>query len=451
VPAIGETTGYKAVWPRDFYQVASALLALGDRETPVAALDYLPTVQVLGGTPQNRGAEGWFLQKTHVDGTPEWTGVQLDQTAMPIMLADKLHRAGLLGQARLRALYDLSLRPAAAFLIAGGEIAFGADRAMIRPPATQMERWEEQPGFSPSTMAAIVAGLLAAADLARALGETGDGARYAAAARAVSGTIEARTFTTRGPYGDGRYYVRIAPKGRPDAKDRLKPRNGRPGLSQQAYLDGGFLELVRYGLRRPNDSAILASLAKLDDQSLPHRMRVRYDFSFEGRTGAAPGWRRYSDDGYGEDERTGTGFGPVGASGRDSRGQRGRVWPIFTGERGHYEIARALEGPKEGRAAALAAARETYAWAMELFANPGLMIPEQVYDGVGAAGKRPRPGQGAGAATPLAWSHAEYVKLLRSLADEAVWDRLDPNALEPLTVPCDTAAEASGGTGREGR
>jgi glucoamylase len=63
------STGYKAVWPRDFYQVAMALLALGDAQTPVAAFRYLPQVQVRADTPGNTGATGWFLQKTHVDGT----------------------------------------------------------------------------------------------------------------------------------------------------------------------------------------------------------------------------------------------------------------------------------------------------------------------------------------------------------------------------------------------
>ncbi|MCQ4015961.1 glycoside hydrolase family 15 protein, partial [Klebsiella pneumoniae] len=72
VDATKPSTGYKAVWPRDFYQVAMALLALGDVETPLAAFRYLPQVQVRADTPGNTGATGWFLQKTWVDGTIEW-------------------------------------------------------------------------------------------------------------------------------------------------------------------------------------------------------------------------------------------------------------------------------------------------------------------------------------------------------------------------------------------
>ncbi len=426
VPADVATTGYKAVWPRDFYQVASALLAMGDTQTPVRALDYLRTVQVLPGTPGNRGATGWFLQKTHVDGTPEWKGVQMDQTAMPILLGDRLWRMGLVSDAHIRALYATSLKPAADFLVTGGHVDFMGQAADISPPWSPMERWEEQPGYSPSTTAAEITGLVAAADIAQGAGDAAAAARYRAAADAMSAKVEPLMFTTKGRWGDGRYFMRLSPDGRPDGPATLLAKNGKPARPQQDYLDAGFLELVRYGVRRADAPSITATLPKLDDQSLPTDLRVRYDFRFPGQPGVYPGWRRYGDDGYGEDTQTGAGFGKVTEAGTDSVAQRGRVWPIFTGERGHYEIARAtLNGPLSD--ADRARIRETYARGMELFANGGLMIPEQVYDGVGAASApgapTPAPGQGAGSATPLAWSHAEYVKLLRSLADGRVWDR----------------------------
>ncbi len=424
VSAAQTQTGYKAVWPRDFYQVASALLALGDRETPVRALDYLKTVQVLPGKPGNRGATGWFLQKTHVDGEPEWTGVQLDQTAMPIMLGDRLWRQGLVSDAHIRDLYAASLKPAADFLVSGGAVAFQTSTGTITPPRTQMERWEEQPGFSPSTTAAEITGLIAAADIAAGAGDAASAARYRRAADAMAAKVEATTFTTTGVYSDGRYFLRISPDGDPNAPTPLLAKNGKPALPQQRYLDAGFLELVRYGVRRADAPSIVQSLPKLDDQTIPDDLRVRYDFRFPGEPGVHPGWRRYGDDGYGEDTKTGAGFGPVRPNGVDTPDQRGRVWPIFTGERGHYEIARAtLGGPLSD--ADRTRIRDTYARGMELFANAGLMIPEQVYDGVGASGGSEPMGQGTGSATPLAWSHAEYVKLLRSLADGRVWDRYD--------------------------
>ncbi len=138
-----------------------------------------------------------------------------------------------------------------------------------------------------------------------------------------------------------------------------------------------------------------------------------------GRTG----WRRYGVDGYGEDVSDGKGYGVGGIM---APGQRGRVWPFFTGERGHYELARALQAGTADDAA-LSAIRRTYVRGMERFANAGLLLPEQVWDGVGHPTRHEeKMGQGTNSATPLAWTHAEYLKLLRSLADKAVWDRYAP-------------------------
>ena len=149
--------------------------------------------------------------------------------------------------------------------------------------------------------------------------------------------------------------------------------------------------------------------------------RVRYDFGPEGDK--TPGWRRYGVDGYGEDHLTGANYG---VGGEMSPGQRGRVWPFFTGERGHYELARvSVNGAPS--AADIAAIRQTYVRGMERFANAGLLLPEQVWDGVGVPTAHGEAmGEGTNSATPLAWTHAEYLKLLRSLADKAVWDRYAP-------------------------
>jgi len=167
----------------------------------------------------------------------------------------------------------------------------------------------------------------------------------------------------------------------------------------------------------------VASLPKIDDQAMEDLYRVRYDFTFPGEAGSFPGWRRYGVDGYGEDVATGANYGE---GGQMRPGQRGRVWPIFTGERGHYELALAsLSGKPD--AAAMKKIQATYVRAMELFANDGLLIPEQVWDGVGAASPHGyERGEGTDSATPLAWSHAEYVKLLRSVSDGQVWDSYAP-------------------------
>jgi glucoamylase len=415
-------TGYKAVWPRDFYQCAMALLAMGDTQTPLAAYRYLRTIQVRKDTPGNTGATGWFLQKTHVDGTREWVAVQLDQTAMPLMLGWRLWKAGVLSQAELARDYADKLKPAADFLVDGGTLGIDWNRETVRPPWTQQERWEEQEGYSPSTTAAIITGLIAAADMADATGDAASASRYRSAADRMSALIETTMFTTKGRYGDGRYFLRITRDADPNNQGPTSERNGQVGAPEDSMLDAGFLELVRYGVRRADDPYIAQSLPELDDQSLPDHWRVRYDFRFPGIEQPIPGWRRYGNDGYGEDASDGAGYAAKG--GQMAPGQRGRVWPFFTGERGHFELARALLSPNGLDAASRAAIRDTYVRGLEAFANEGLMLPEQVWDGVGAASPHAfKIGEGTNSATPLAWTHAEYIKLLRSLADGAVWDQ----------------------------
>lgn len=414
VDATNPSTGYKAVWPRDFYQVAMALLALGDEETPLAAFRYLPQVQVDAETPGNTGAVGWFLQKTHVDGEIEWVGVQLDQTAMPIMLGWKLWQAGLVSDAEMARMYGQMVKPAADFLVEGGTIGLLWNDRTITPPWTQQERWEEQEGHSPSTTAAVIAGLTVAADIARAAGDETSARKYQAAADDYESKLEARMFTTSGPWGDGDYFLRITRNENPNDHAPIGENNGQPAHAEDRIVDGGFLELVRYGVRAPDAPSILATLPEYDDQTREDRFRVRYDVN------GVPAFRRYGNDGYGEQTDTG---GNYGVGGEMHPGQRGRLWPFFTGERGHYELAARL-----GRGETdLTPIRDVYVRGMESFANGGLLLPEQAWDGVGHPTAHDYElGQGTNSATPLAWTHAEYVKLLRSLADRAVWDRYAP-------------------------
>lgn len=411
-------TGYKAVWPRDFYQVAMALLALGDKETPLAAFNYLPTVQVTEKTKGNKGVGGWFLQKSHVDGTLEWVGVQLDQTAMPILLGSRLYEMGIIDKKTLVAAYNSMLKPAAQFLSLGGEVNLDWNHNVITPPYSQQERWEEQEGHSPSTTAAVIAGLVAASDIARLAGDE-DGAKlYSTKAKSYADALDGRLYTTNGKLQgrENSYYLRISRTENANAAGTLDERNGLKGLTADMMVDQGFIELVRYGVRPANDPKIIQSLSVIDDQTLEDNVRVRYDIAYGNEK--VPGFRRYGNDGYG-DRVSGGNYAVNGVMMPD---QRGRVWPIFTGERGHYELALAsASGPASDEA--IARIRATYVRGMELMANEGLMIPEQVFEGVGAAGPHNYTvGEGTNSATPLAWSHAEYVKLLRSVRDRKVWD-----------------------------
>jgi glucoamylase len=421
VDATQASTGYKAVWPRDFYQVAMALMALGDRQTPLAAFRYLPQVQVDGETPGNTGATGWFLQKTHVDGQIEWVGVQLDQTAMPIMLGWRLWKAGEVSDAEMARMYAAMIKPAADFLVDGGKVGLEWNDRTITPPWTQQERWEEQEGYSPSTTAAVITGLTVASEIARASGDTASATRYQAAADDYAGKVETRMFTTDGSLGDGDYFLRLTRNENPNDRAPLGENNGQPALPEDRIIDGGFLELVRYGVRAADATSITDTLAEYDDQTRDDRLRLRYDFGpADDRT---PGWRRYGNDGYGENVDTAGNYGVGGMT----PGQRGRVWPIFTGERGTYELARLLEDGTPDPAS-IDRIRQTYVRGMERFANEGLLLPEQVWDGVGQAPEGYATGRGTNSATPLAWTHAEYLKLLRSISDRAVWDRYAPVA-----------------------
>lgn len=419
-------TGYKAVWPRDFYQVAMALLALGDTQSPKVAFQYLQQVQVKADTPGYQGTPGWFLQKTHVDGTLEWVGIQLDQTAMPIMLGYRLWQQGILDNAAISTWYQRMLKPAADFLAQGGHARIDWNDVELQSPMTQQERWEEQAGYSPSTIAAVITGLVSAHAIAIQAGEPAAAERYLAKAREFSNHLEQWTFTSQGQlktqHSDGQYYLRINKDTDPNNQSPMELRNGQAAVSESAMVDGGFLELVRYGVRPADHPAIVATLPEMDDQSLPDAARVKYEFSTaDGST--VLGWRRYGYDGYGEDIHSGLGY----AKGKDdsnTAGQRGRVWPIFSGERGHYELARATLNGTPLPDATHSQLRSLYAGSMEAFANQGLMLPEQVFDGVGNNDYyHYTVGEGTDAATPLAWSHAEYIKLLRSLRDKQLWDQ----------------------------
>ncbi|MCL1088918.1 glycoside hydrolase family 15 protein [Shewanella profunda] len=427
VSAEKPSTGYKAVWPRDFYQCAMAFLAMGDTQTPKVAFEYLKKVQVTANTPGFSGTPGWFLQKTHVDGQIEWVGVQLDQTAMPIMLGWKLWQAGVLSHDEISHWYQEMLKGAADFLISGGEVNLDWNHTQITPPKTQQERWEEQAGYSPSTTAAVIAGLVAASDIAKEAKDVASSSRYLAAAKGLSDSLEKHLVTTQGllKNSEGKqtpYYLRLSPNGEPNNSDLLGENNGKQGLDQRQILDGGFLELVRYGVRGATDKLINQSLELIDNTELEHKLRLKYEFSAkDGST--IPGFRRYGNDGYGEDTVSGNNYAESGSNSAD---QRGRVWPFFTGERGHFELALAqAKGELTGDNGQQIKQQliNTYVQGMETFANAGMMLPEQSWDGVGNATRyQYQLGQGTNSATPLAWTHAEYIKLVRSMTDGQVWD-----------------------------
>jgi glucoamylase len=339
--------GYRYVWPRDLYHVAQAFIALGDLDSARTTLAYLDdTLQ---------RPDGSFPQNADVNGVANWLGLQMDEVADPILLAHAL-------EARER--YESLVRPAADFIAGAG-------------PRTGQERWEENGGYSPHSIAAQIAALIAAADMAEHAGDSASAAKWRTFADEWERQLETWTFTTSGTLGDGRYFLRVT-EGEPnDAQERIVIANGGGGQAMLAVVDVSALELVRLGVRAPGAPSILDTLPEIDA-------------TIREQTPNGPGWHRYAFDAYGE---PGPGQCPTG---------QGQLWPLFNGERGLYALAAGQ--PDDARA---------MLDGMERFANEGLMLPEQVFA---------ETGEGTGSATPLAWAHAEYILLALSLQEGRVLD-----------------------------
>jgi glucoamylase len=406
----GDNGGYHLVWPRDLFKFASAALTAGDRELARGAVRYLFEVLVqttdcgrseadAAGCPRGYSRRGRFPQNAWLDGDPFWTSTQLDEQGLPILLAWRLHQ---LGDADVRreveALWP-RIRPTAELILDIG-------------PWTQQERWEESSGYSPSTLAAEIAGLVAAAELSRAAGDRDSAARYLAVADYWEENVDAWTFTTSGPHGNHRYYLRLnpserrgglgleryAPEAGPDAPLMLSINNGGGEHDQREIVDGGFLELVRLGVKAADDPAILDSLPEYD-------ALVKQSIAGKGDA-----WFRYNFDGYGE---TNAGAAWDGVNGR------GRLWPILSAERGMYEIARQADG----------AAGVPYLAMLRAFATPEGFIPEQVWtqsallDGWEVITPEPFvPGTPTESIAPLGWAMGEYISLLASVRAGEVID-----------------------------
>ncbi len=365
--------GYHLVWTRDMVNTATGLLAAGNTESPLRALIYLAVSQ---------HEDGGFSQNFWIDGEPYWQGIQLDEVAFPILLARRLLGKGDLGNFDPYAM----VMAAAAYLVLHG-------------PATQQERWEEVGGYSPSTLASNIAALVCAACFARERGDEAAAAYLTEYADFLERHVERWTVTTDGTLVPGipRHYIRILPADVNDPFPLENPNLGivalanRPPGAQWRFpakeiVDGGFLELVRYGVRRADDPVIVDSVKVLDAV-------LKID------TPCGPSWRRYNNDGYGQREDG----GPFGGWGK------GRAWPLLTGERGHYELAAGRDpGP--------------YLRAMERFAAPTGLLPEQVWDEPDRPEIYMRLGSPTGSARPLMWAHAEYIKLLRSAQDGKAFD-----------------------------
>ena len=368
---------YHLVWSRDLYQIATALLAAGDTAGAERALTYL--------FERQQKSDGSFPQNSTVDGTPHWGNTQLDEVAFPIVLAWQLGRTD-------RTTYRNHVKPAADYIVANG-------------PATPQERWENQGGYSPATIASEIAGLVCAADIARANSDMGSSNRYLRVADDWQQSVEKWTVTTNGPLASYPYYLRITKDGNPNAGTTYNIGDSGPnGIDQRRVVDTSYLEMVRLGVKAANDPNIVQSLAVVDSTQTLDYQKV----GLKVNTPNGTFWHRFNFDGYGE-TRDGGPWDIIYPACQlttclQTQATIGRVWPIFAGERGEYELA----AGKAGAAGRLSSVAKS--------GNAGYMLPEQVWDDFPPSGQPGfTPGEGTFSATPLAWTHAQFVRLAWSI------------------------------------
>ena len=370
--------GYHLVWPRDLVETAGALLAAGAVPDAIRVLRYLEATQEAAGN---------WAQNLWLDGRPYWSGIQMDETAFPVLLIDLLRREAPDALGKLERWWPM-VRNAVSFIIRNG-------------PVTQQDRWEEDAGFSPFTLAAEISALLAAAEIADLTGHGDQAQTMRDVADAWNDNIERWTYANGGDLaqqlGISGYYVRIAP---PDTDGAASPtqgfvpiKNRPPGQDgERAYhiISPDALALVRFGLRAPDDPRIINTLRAIDALlavELPQ----------------GPCWYRYNADGYGE-HKDGSAFDGTGI---------GRPWPLLAGERAHYALA---AGHRDEAEALLTVLENSTL-------GQSRLLPEQVWDMADIPDLELFRGKPSGSACPLVWAHSEYIKLRRSIRDGRIFDQ----------------------------
>jgi glucoamylase len=371
---------YHAVWSRDLYQIATALVAMGDTAAANRALDYLFNVQ--------ERADGSYPQNSRLSGEPVFGGLQMDEVSFPTLLAWQLGRTGPADWAHIRRSED--------FVVANG-------------PSTPGDRWENAAGYSPATIAAEIASLVVGADIARMNGDDSRANTYLQTADSWRSQLGHWTVTTNGPLSDQPYFLRISPDGDANAATQIQLSDGGPLIDQRKVLDPSFLELVRLGVLSPDDPRIVNTI-KLVDRYLGYS------------TPNGPFWHRASYDGYGE-KSDGSEWEPTP---NGSGITHGRGWPLLTGERGEYALAAGESAQND---------LDTMARSAD---NQSQLLPEQVWDHQPPAGTGPRfqPGEPTFSATPLAWTHAQFIRLAWSIDNGAPVEAPQPVACRYASPLC---------------
>jgi glucoamylase len=326
--------GYHRVWPRDLVQMALGLMAAGDYQTAYNVAGYLRKTQKPDGT---------FWQNTWVNGEPSWRGFQIDQTGFPIILVGKLLETGMVSYGDFRNM-----------------VVRAADALVKYGPYTGQERWEENGGLSPNSIAIATQGLLEAAWLER----VSDPARsqlYTNTAQKWKDGLIYWSFVENGNLGRN-YFERIhvGPIDSNDHTTILHIANGPFGgnaFEENEIMDGGFLQWILSGLFNANDPRFSSSIAL-------------YDVVARAPAPGGMGYLRYNHDAYGTNHV-------------------GKAWPLLSGERALAAIMRG-EDPTPHVNVLFASVNPT----------TGIMCE-----------------QAGMSVCPLGWAHAEALLVARSLQD----------------------------------
>ena len=357
--------GYHRTWSRDLFNSATALMLAGDNADADAAAKFLFDDQ--------QESDGHFPQNSFVSGAPSWTGVQMDETAYPIVLAWQLrsYNTSLVSTS----FYTAHIRPAAEYLIAHG-------------PSTPMERWEENSGYSPSTLAAEIAGLYLASQIASQDGQTSDATTFLNTANTWASDVVGWTYTTNGPFGNGQYFERISPDGSPNDGTQVTIANGGGTYNQDAVVDNGFLQLVILGILPADDPHVANTIAVTANPDAGQSAGSLEELLPDGMD-----FYRYNHDGYGE---TSTG-GDFTSSGI------GRLWPILDGEYAQYQDL-------------LGNSTTAYVSDLQHYATASYLLPEQVWDLAPPSGDT--PGTPTLSMSALNWSLSMYIQLVAAEYDQ---------------------------------
>lgn len=367
--------GYHLIWGRDMVEAAQALLILGDISGATEALRFLQ------GTQEE---DGHWPQNMWLEGFPYWKGLQMDETAFPILLLHDLWKRGHIELKQFREM----LTKACDFIISNG-------------PVTDQDRWEEDGGYSAFTISVEITALNKASEMFDSLGmvEESDLAQNMGDiyAKNIDRWVYREHTDLASKYDVNGHYVRISLS--EQESTQYIPIKNRPWSSTMVRVEDvvstGSLSLVRFGIKDAHDPKILNTVKIIDGELMTE-------------TPSGSVWHRYSKDGYGEHE-DGSPFNGTG---------KGRGWPLLSGERANYEIC----GDNMDRALGLSNA-------MEAFANEGGMIPEQVWDDQDIPSRGLYMGRPAGSAMPLVWAHAEYIKTAWALENGRPYDQ-DQRILE---------------------